>query len=325
MSMTVGTKVRVSRDASYRVKRACKAAKKTYLLGVIRTPKDPCCGCYIVEFNRNIGTDSTFGGRGKMGYCDEVQPEFITVVGKAKVEEPTSEYRDPKVGDLVVYHGGIHGPAKEGAVGIIRIVDGSDSVGVEFIRGYRKEQGHDLDGSVKNGAGWWLSTRKLTLAEGDGVTFKVGDKVEIIERHDHAQVGMKGTVVVVNKDQASHPFGIQFPGWDGGHNLHGRLEGVDRLQGQWVPATSLKLRGVGEPLPSTLISKPALKKDVQVYGGYRVRILKDMKTAIGGNPLKAGSTWSADKVEGIYGYTYYLIPFGSHNTILAFESDVEVL
>lgn len=332
MSMRVGTKVRVSPTASYHVGRACKAAKKTYLLGVIRTPKDPCCGCYIVEFNRNIGTDGTYGGKGKAGYCDEIQPEFMTVVGEEKAKAKKAVYV-PKVGDMVRWTGGNQGPAKPGAIAIVRVVDGPREVGLEFIRGYKAKAGHDLDGSVKGGAGWWVSTDHLEPV--GEFPFKVGDKVEIIERHDDAQVGMKGTVVVVDKDRESHPFGIQFPGWDGGHSLDGRLKGNDRLQGQWVPASSLEFIAKGtaveataSPFPtrsSMLRSEPKPFDGAVLEKGFQVKVLKSVTTALGENRLNEGSRWSASRLSGYYDATYFLIPFGLGKTILVHSDFIEVL
>jgi len=325
VSIRIGTKVRVERDATYHVRVACKKAKKTYLLGVTKNTMDPCCGCYVVEFSRNIGTDSTFGGKGKLGYCEEVEEGFMTVVGKAATPKVTKTF---KVGDRVVWTSDDYGPAKNGAIAIVRVVEkeGRD-VGVEFIENYNLGRGHELNGEVKNNSGWWVGTRDLRLIE-PGDEFKVGTKVIIVETHDSARVGMKGVIAVVDKDKTSHPYGVQFAGWTGGHSLESRLKGKQVTQGQWVPLASMQVLAPGATAPVAKAyarSTPKKREPISVEGGYSVRILHDMKTAIGGNLLLKGSTWSAEKLTPVYGAVYFIIPFGGSNTILAHESQVEVL
>lgn len=325
VSIGIGTKVRVGRDATYHVKAACKQAKKTYLMGVTKTRMDPCCGCYIVEFKRNIGTDSTFGDKGKLGYCEEVEEGFMTVVGKAAEPKATPKV-DLKVGDFVEWVSDNYGPAKKGARGIILDIQGPAEVGVEFIVGYNVGKGHDLGGKSKDGAGWWVSAKSLKKVDGLG-PIGVGTKVEVIVRHDSAQVGMKGVVVVIDEAKAVHPYGVRFPRWTGGHSLQGRLKGKQAVQGQWVPLASLKVEGVVAPE----VEKPRLMsvaepmKEVIIEKGFRVRILRAMKTATGSNPLPEGSTWSASRITNYYDEVYFIIPFGRGNTILAHGSDIEVL
>lgn len=260
MSIKVGTKVKVSRDATYKVKMACKAAKKTYLTGTI-VDYDGCCGCYIVEFTKNIGTDGLFGTDGKKGHLDEIKPSFITI-GKAPVTVKATK-ETIKVGDVVEWTGINYGPARKGALGIVRKYTGKDGIGVEFVKGYRKNMGHDLDMDIKDGRGWWVSRRDLKIVEPTAL-FAIGDKVIIVERHDAASKGMKGVIVGIDEGKASHPYyGVQFPGWEGGHSLDSTLTGDNRLEGQWVPVESLRLLDVKEPLvepapkPKVLLGQPA--------------------------------------------------------------------
>ena len=332
MSLKPGTKVRVSREATHAVRRACKAVKKTFLLGKTVGELDPCCGCYVVQFNRNIGTTESFYTTGKVGHLDEVNPEYITALEPTKGRAAAAKTWEPKEGDYVRYIGKAdQGPAKRGAIGRVRAIEETDlAVGVEFILDYAQGKGHDLSGRVKNSSGWWLVAANLEPVA-PGTVFKVGDYVEVTERHDAATPRLKGFVYHIQSHASFQPYGVRFPGWKGGHSLMGRLKGVREQTGHWIPADKLRLIARGEEAEPAFqepkakrISKPTPVKDAFVESGYRVRLLSDARSADGTRHLDEGTAWAASKVI-IHGGTFFSIPFSNEDVVVVPEKAVEVL
>jgi len=165
-SLVKGTRVRVKSAATYAVNLACKAGKVTGLLGTLITGKDPCCGCYVVEFDKKIGTDSIFYTDGKMGYCDEVTPEFITLSkAKAPIKSPLKSPSGFQVGDRVVVIKS-YDAAKVGMSGMVAVAPEreQDSLGVKFDSLTPARGGHGLGGAISDGSGQWVPASYVTLS-----------------------------------------------------------------------------------------------------------------------------------------------------------------
>jgi hypothetical protein len=102
--------VKVDQSATYATRKYGEKNGVKTLMAKCLTQVDPCCGCVIVEFKANIGTDSTYGGRGVLGHCDEVKPTYLTLAKKPASEadkatvtlgsyvEVTRDYDAAKVG-----------------------------------------------------------------------------------------------------------------------------------------------------------------------------------------------------------------------------------
>jgi hypothetical protein len=155
-------RVRVNVEATYATKKYAKAAGVKSLLGTLLTGKDPCCGCYIVEFDKPLGTDSVFYTSGKKGYCEEIEPEFITRVKAASKHVPGVFV----VGDKVVVTKE-YDAAKVGMVGQV-IYLGSE-VGISFPTLTVTKGGHNLGGRLsglpKAGTGQWVPSSHLDHAK----------------------------------------------------------------------------------------------------------------------------------------------------------------
>lgn len=163
--------VRVMAEATYATKRtAAKTGVKT-LLAKVLTGVDPCCGCVIVEFRSNIGTDSTFYTKGRIGHCDEVEPKYI-FASKAKSFDLKAEKATVKAGEFgigarvqVVTS---YDAAKVGMEGTIRSKSmGSGSRwGIQFDTLTSLKGGHSLNGELHGsnaGQGQWVPESNLKL------------------------------------------------------------------------------------------------------------------------------------------------------------------
>ena len=191
-----GDKVRVSRDATYHVKEAARKAKKTYLVGKVLTDEDPCCGCYIVEFTRDIGKKGSYSwAGGKLGHMDEITPEFMTLSkskgARVEVEDagkPSGlKTTDFKEGDkvIVVARDEDNYPGlKLGEEGEVKTV-GRLTLGIEFER--QTEERHTLGGRADYGHGYWVDPGLLKVTK---QVFEAGKAVKVdLLKNVRTQVG----------------------------------------------------------------------------------------------------------------------------------------
>lgn len=210
-----GDRVKVSKDATYRVGRAAKAAKEGFLTGVLLTNEDPCCGCYVVRFTRNIGGTDTFGTTGPAGYLDEVTPRYMTLVekGPASVlerdEEPDAELTPRRfdVGQVVRITDNANGfsGVRVGDIGVVVEDDGA-LVGLRMVKS--NPAYHSLNGKTAPDHGYYMPVNQVeAVIEGLGVSLKVMKSKP--EPHAAAKVE-RGFRVSLKVDSQSY---------DGGHKL----------------------------------------------------------------------------------------------------------
>lgn len=229
-----GDRVKVRASATYLVEKAAKAAGSEYLAATLLTGKDPCCGCYVAEFDVLLGgTDTFYPATGKIGYMAEVKDRDI--LGKVtKRGRPKGAVRKPKVGDRITMTDGWDA-AKKGMGGTIVTMmdkedaDDGDYIGVRFPSLTRDKGGHSLGGFLKGAQqfqGQWVPESAIRIGGTRAVKdpepkFKVGMVVERTGSSygtlDRVPLGTLGVVRVVHVGS----IGVEWDGITEGHDLDG--------------------------------------------------------------------------------------------------------
>lgn len=155
-----GLMVKVAIGATEAVTETCEKLGVKSLTGKCLTGVDPCCGCVIVEFKKKLGTESVFYTSGKRGYCDEVNPEYMTLA-TAKSAKAEPKATEPVIGKgTYIKVTRDFDAAKVGMYGqIVTSRMGSGSWGIKFPKLTSLKGGHSLSGELKgldSGKGQWV-------------------------------------------------------------------------------------------------------------------------------------------------------------------------
>ncbi len=165
--------------------------------------------------------DDFINGHGCAGVVDGISGKDGYCVWCDESELKLEEKELFKVGEKLEITGGIW--FSKGDIVTITDVDEGDR-----FRTYRCTNGNDT---------WWVENESVKPVQSAVKGFKVGDRIEMVNNHDNAKIGMKGTII---SKETYLTFGVCFDDKDtiGFHDCSGKCENG---RGHYVSAESMKL------------------------------------------------------------------------------------